>query len=140
MTVTLSESLHRLIHSYKSEIKGAINNSDMALHVGHIRALKCVQRIPNCHAQSISQKMGLDKSQVTRMVKELHSKGHIEKRPNPDNHRSQQLVLTKSGKHILNTMVTLDEATSEKMARGLTEQQINDFKHYAEIITSNLCE
>ncbi|REG85523.1 MarR family winged helix-turn-helix transcriptional regulator [Marinomonas pollencensis] len=139
MSLNLDESLHRLIHCYKSEIKNAITESNLSLHVGHIRALKCIQRIPNCSAQIISKKMNLDKSQIARIIKELQTKGHIEKHPNPDNHRSQLLVLTEQGKQAIDTITTLDGETSLKMTNGLTEQQIHDFKHYVEIMTKNLC-
>lgn len=139
MSSSLDESLHRLIHCYKSELKSVINESNLSLHVSHIRALKCIQRIANCSAQAISQKMNLDKSQVARIIKELQTKGHIEKHPNPDNHRSQLLILTPLGQQALNTVSSLDGVTSAKMTNGLSEQEIKDFKHCAEIMIKNLC-
>ncbi|MEL0614429.1 MarR family winged helix-turn-helix transcriptional regulator [Marinomonas arenicola] len=140
MPSNLDESLHRLIHCYKSQVKRTISDSHLDLHIGHIRALKCIRNIPKCSAQVISQRMNLDKSQVARIIKELLSKGHIEKHPNPDNHRSQLLLLTQSGQSVIDTMITLDSTTSAKMTHGLSEQEITDFKHYAEIMIRNLCE
>lgn len=138
MPLSIGESLHRLIHCYKSEMKRSIAESNLSLHISHIRALKCIKRIPNCSAQSISKKMLLDKSQVTRILKELSNAGHIEKRPNPTNHRSQLLALTLSGQEALKQIEGFEHNTIAKMTAGLTERQTEEFSILADIMTGNL--
>lgn len=138
MTSNLGESLHRFIHCYKTVLKNTITSADLGLQISHIRALKCINKTSNCSAQAISQKMMLDKSQVTRIIKELMTKGHIEKYPNPDNYRSQLLILTQTGQKILRDIAHLEDTTSKKMTAGLTDQQIQEFEQLVDIMMSNL--
>lgn len=137
MKEKIAESLHQLVHSYRHHMREEASRSGISIPVSHIRSLKCIHRIQNCHAKDIAERLSLDKSQITRVLKELVSLGYVKKVRNPDNHRSQLLSLTESGDALLNKLMALDQLAVEKMTRHLTEQQIVDFIYIAEMMTNN---
>jgi DNA-binding MarR family transcriptional regulator len=140
MSDNTSEVLHTLISTYRSSIKQAVNQSGINLPVTHIRSLKCIKKIPDCSATDISHRLRLDKSQVTRIIKELFSEGYIEKKPHPSNHRSQTLLLTQLGEEIMNAIHEIDQEMKSKMLLGLTDEQVQGFTIIADIMINNLSD
>lgn len=134
----IGESLHRLVHSYRSQVKDAAIKSGLSIPVSHIRSLKCIKNIENCSATDIASKLLMDKSQITRTLKELVNEGYVEKQTNPSNHRSQLLFLTDSGSALLTHLMTLEESTRNQMTAGLSSQQIDDFILIADTMRHNL--
>jgi DNA-binding MarR family transcriptional regulator len=138
MRDAIAESLYKLIQSHRSKMKNTATESGISIPISHIRSLKCIKKISNCSASDIAQKLSLDKSQVTRILKELVAEGYVQKRPAPNNHRSQLLVLTEIGNTLLDKLMTLHQQTIEIMTTGLNDQQIIDFINIAETMTNNL--
>lgn len=127
MKENIGESLHRLLHYYRHQVRSAALEANISMPVTHIRSLKCIKKINNCSAKDISGRLSLDKSQVTRVLKELLASRYIAKVRNPENHRSQLLSLTNSGHEQLSRIMKLEQIAVERMTRNLTDQQINDF-------------
>jgi DNA-binding MarR family transcriptional regulator len=138
MKETIGESLHKLMHHYRQQLREAALKSGISTPVSHIRYLKCINKIEQCNAKDIADRLSLDKSQITRVLKELVQSGYVEKVRSPDNHRSQLLSLTKSGEELLAKTTMLDRIAAENMTQNLTEQQIEDFSRISEIMASNL--
>jgi DNA-binding MarR family transcriptional regulator len=128
MSDNISEVLHTLISTYRSSIKQAVNQSGIDLPVTHIRSLKCIKEIPDCRATDISHRL--------RLV----SKGYIEKKPHPSNHRSQTLLLTQLGEEIMNAIHEIDQEMKSKMSLGLTDEQVQGFTVIADIMINNLSD
>jgi len=138
MKDSIGESLHQLMHHYRHQLREAAVMSGISIPVSHIRSLKCINKIENCNAKDIADKLSLDKSQITRVLKELVSSGYVEKVRSPNNHRSQLLSLTNSGSELLAKITMLDKAAAESMTQNLTDQQIEDFIRISEKMVSNL--
>ena len=138
MKESIGESLHTLMHHYRHQLREAALKSGISIPVSHIRSLKCINKIENCSAKDIADRLSLDKSQITRVLKELVHSGYVEKIRSPDNHRSQLLSLTINGAELLAKVTMLDKAATENMTQNLTEQQIEDFIRISEIMVSNL--
>ncbi|QUX91823.1 MarR family transcriptional regulator [Marinomonas sp. A3A] len=138
MKEKIGESLHKLMHNYRHQMREAASTSGIAIPVSHIRSLKCIKNIKNCSAKDISDRLSLDKSQITRVLKELVGAGYVIKVRCPDNHRSQLLSLTQIGSELLEKLMMLDQLAVEKMTKYLTAQQIEDFIHISEIMVNNL--
>lgn len=137
MKENIGESLHQLLHSYRYQIRNAALEANISIPVTHIRALKCINKMPNCSAKSISEKLSLDKSQVTRVINELQADSLIEKDQDPENYRSQLLSLTNTGREQLLQVLMLEQSAVETMTRDLTDQQVADFIHITNIMISN---
>ncbi|MBD5772082.1 MarR family winged helix-turn-helix transcriptional regulator [Marinomonas colpomeniae] len=138
MKDSIAESLHKLTHQYRSKMKEAIDTSGVIISVSHIRTLKCIKHINSCTASDIANRISLDKSQVTRILKDLVSEKHVEKIRDPSNHRSQLLNLTNSGNELLIEITKLNTHVIQTMTTGLTDQEVKDFIHIANIMASNL--
>ncbi|MBJ7538183.1 MarR family winged helix-turn-helix transcriptional regulator [Marinomonas transparens] len=138
MTDKLGEALHKLIHSYKGKMKQTAIESGIIVPFAHIRALKCIQHIEDCSATDISKRLGLDKSQVARIIKDLLNDHYIEKKQSPNNHRSQLLNLTEAGIEIMDRVQQVDKITRKKMSETLTTEQIENFISTAETMLKNL--
>jgi DNA-binding MarR family transcriptional regulator len=138
MKENIGESLHKLMHHYRHQLREAALKSGISIPVSHLRSLKCINKIEKCNAKDIADRLSLDKSQITRVLKELVQSGYVEKVRSPDNHRSQLLSLTKNGEELLAKITMLDRIAAENMTQNLTEQQIEDFSRISEIMVSNL--
>ncbi|RBP84684.1 MarR family transcriptional regulator [Marinomonas rhizomae] len=138
MKENIGESLHKLMHHYRHQVRETAAKSGILIPVSHIRSLKCINKITNCSAKDIADRLSLDKSQITRVLKELVSSGYVEKIRSPDNHRSQLLSLTKRGSELLTRITMLDRVAAQNMTQNLTDQQIEDFIHISEIMVNNL--
>jgi len=82
--------------------------------------------------------LGLDKSQVTRVINDLVERGYLTKERHPTNHRSSLLALTPPGKTLLDDIQTFEKTISRSMAVGLTAQQIDQFIQIADTMRHNL--
>jgi len=140
MTDNISEALHKLISSYRGAIKQMAGQRGIDLPITYIRTLKCIKKIPHCCATDISMRLRLDKSQVTRIIKALFNEGYVDKVKHPNNHRSQILLLTGSGKELMDLIAEIDQEVKNKMSIGLTNQQVQNFIVIADIMKNNLCE
>ncbi|MCW8355097.1 MarR family winged helix-turn-helix transcriptional regulator [Marinomonas pontica] len=138
MNTLFGDSLHTLMHSYRNQLRESAVAAGISIPVSHIRTLKCISKIHNCSAKDIANKLSLDKSQVTRTLKELVNEGYVDKKRSPCNHRTQLLTLTQTGNELLNDLIALDQATVQNMTQNLSQQQIEDFIRIAETMVSNL--
>lgn len=138
MKETIAEALHQLIHGHRNQMRSLTTSSGISIPVNHIRSLKCIDKIPNCSARDIAHKLSLDKSQITRVLKDLVLEGYVEKNPDPNNHRSQLLTLTKHGETLLIKLTDLHHQSIEVMTAGLSDQQVADFINISETMISNL--
>ena len=124
---TLSDNLHRLMHVYRSQLRAEVAAQDLGLPITHIRALKGICRNPESTAHSIAQRMQRDKAQITRVLKELLGDGLIEKRPNPNDGRSQLLFPTIKGEAVLKEVLQAEQKTADAMTRSLSPQELDLF-------------
>ena len=134
----LSDTLHRLVHVYKSRLRAEVAQRELGLPITHMRALKGICRNPHSTAQSIAQRMDRDKAQITRVLKELLSDGLIEKRPNPDDGRSQLLFPTEKGSEVMNHLLQAERETAVAMTRSLSAQELTLFAEMSARMVENL--
>lgn len=136
-TPLLSDALHRLMHAYKRQLRAGIQQHQIPLPITHIRALKCICRLPDSTAQSIAQRMNKDKAQITRVLNELMQSGLIEKTENPSDRRSQFLVPTAAGKQMLSKIDLLEKQAAANMTRNLSADELEAFVRIAGVMIEN---
>lgn len=135
---SISESLHRLVHSYKSRLRESIRDQSLSLPITHIRVLKGVCRNPECTAQSIGNRMQRDKAQITRVLNELLHDGLIIKVQNPADRRSQLLRPSAQGERVMAQLNALESAAITGMTQGLTPDDIDTFMRITKVMAENL--
>lgn len=136
-TSNLSESLHRLMHVYKSQLRSGIRQQGITLPINQVRALKGVGRIQNCTAKLIADRMNQDKAQIARVVNGLLEQGLIEKAENPDDRRSQYLVATAEGDAMLTKIDTAEEQAAVFMTRKLNAEELQTFIRLSAAMTDS---
>ncbi|MCK7596957.1 MarR family transcriptional regulator [Microbulbifer sp. CAU 1566] len=137
----LSDTLHRLVHVYKSRLRAEVTQRALGLPITHMRALKGICRNPHSTAQSIALRMHRDKAQITRVLKELLMEGLIEKRPNPEDGRSQLLFPTEKGSEVMRQLLEAERETAAAMTRSLSDAELKQFAELSARMVENLsCE
>ncbi|AZZ92445.1 MarR family transcriptional regulator [Hahella sp. KA22] len=139
---SVGESLHRLLHAYKRAMRQAYQEVNLTLAVSHIRSLKVINHAREkntiCTAQVIAERLQRDKAQITRVVKDLLEEGLIEKRDNPEDRRSQLLLLTQKGVDAYKTIKEVEALAGTRMAQGLNADEIREFVKLANAMAENL--
>ncbi|MDT3335388.1 MarR family winged helix-turn-helix transcriptional regulator [Shewanella sp. SP1S1-7] len=139
-SLSLSETLHRLVHAYKKQLRSDIAAQEIDLPVTHIRALKGVCRNPESTAQSIALRMQRDKAQITRVLNELQQGGLITKIDNPKDGRSQLLRPTAEGEKIMTQISTSERKTVARMTQALSSAEVDTFIKLANRISKSVDE
>jgi len=138
MSSSLGETLHRLVHAYKKQLRADINAQEINLPVTHIRALKGICRNPESTAQSIALRMQRDKAQITRVLNELQQSGLITKIDNPKDGRSQLLRPTTEGEKLMTQINAAERQTVAHITQALSPDDINTFIRLANIISDSV--
>ena len=139
-SLSLSETLHRLMHAYKTQLLSDIASQEIGLPITHIRALKGVCRNPESTAQSIALRMQRDKAQITRVLNELQQGGLITKIDNPKDGRSQLLRPTAEGEKITTQISTSELKTVARMTQALSSAEVETFIKLANRISKSVDE
>lgn len=139
----MGEALHRLLHTYKRAMRHAYREAGITLPIAHIRTLKIIRSQQHraddaCTAQLLAARLERDKAQIARVVKDLLGDGLIEKHDNPEDRRSQILRLTDQGTDTLDQIKAAETRAGKRMAKGLSEGELNTFVHLAGVMTDNL--
>lgn len=132
------ETLHRLVHAFKRAMREGLQDADMPLPISQMRTLKWIIKSPGVTAQQIAARTGQDKGRITRLVKELEENGLIERRPHPEDGRSQTLHLTPKGDALMEEYRAVESKIRTRMANGLSQKQITDFNEIASLMADNL--
>lgn len=104
----------------------------------HTRVLNIIEREKPCTALDITEFLGRDKAQVTRLIAPLIDQELVTKEPNPNDKRSQFLSITEAGAEIVNKVKRVDEETIEVITRNLNAEDVSEFQRIANLITRNL--
>ncbi|MCT7655620.1 MarR family transcriptional regulator [Oceanimonas sp. NS1] len=133
-----NDSLHRLMHAYKRQLRAGIQQHHISLPITHIRVLKAICRIPGVTARDIAQRMDQDKAQITRALNELTRSGFIARTPNPHDKRSQLLAPTAEGQALLSKIERLEQQAVAQMTHNLDSQELASFVRIANIMIDNV--
>lgn len=82
---------------------------------------------PGLAAKDICLLTGLPKNSISRAVSELMARRLIERETRNDDKRSKTLVLTRSGREVLATVIPLFAARQRAMRAALSEEELGQF-------------
>jgi DNA-binding MarR family transcriptional regulator len=132
------ETIFSLTRSYRGAIKKAINANELGLNGMIVRCLHIIQDSPQCTANTIVTRMGRDKAQIARLVKEMIASDLISKHPNPEDKRSQLLALSLQGKSLMEQIQVAETEIDKQMRVGLTDEEVETFQRVASAMANNL--
>ncbi|CAH6794463.1 Transcriptional regulator, MarR family protein [Vibrio chagasii] len=135
---TSLESIFRLVHSLKRQMSEQIESLDSEIAPMNIRVMKIITKKSPCTAIDIAHFLNRDKAQVTRLVNALINQELVKKSPNPEDKRSQLLVLTNKGEEIMTKVSNIDREMLQRMTKGMAEDELEQFRKVANKMAKNL--
>lgn len=135
---TSLESIFRLVHSLKRKMSEQIESLDSEIAPMNIRVMKIITKKSPCTAIDIAHFLNRDKAQVTRLVNALINQELVKKSPNPEDKRSQLLVLTNKGEEIMTKVSNIDREMLQRMTKGMNEDELEQFSQIANKMAQNL--
>ena len=135
---TSLESIFRLVHSLKRKMSEQIESLDSEIAPMNIRVMKIITKKSPCTAIDIAHFLNRDKAQVTRLVNALINQELVKKSPNPEDKRSQLLVLTNKGGDIMTKVSNIDREMLQRMTKGMNEDELEQFSQIASKMAQNL--
>ncbi|WP_215403647.1 MarR family winged helix-turn-helix transcriptional regulator [Vibrio gigantis] len=135
---TSLESIFRLVHSLKRQMSEQIDSLDSEIAPMNIRVMKIITKKSPCTAIDIAHFLNRDKAQVTRLVNALINQELVKKSPNPEDKRSQLLVLTSKGEEIMTKVSNIDREMLQRMTKGMNEDELEQFSQIANKMAQNL--
>ncbi|CAH0536385.1 MarR family winged helix-turn-helix transcriptional regulator [Vibrio marisflavi] len=134
----LSDSIFEIVHSYKVAMRRALKAKELGLNKMYVKCLSFIHASENCTANDIVSHFGRDKAQIARLIKDMIENGWLTKSPDPNDKRSQLLVLTTEGQELAIRVLDAQSALQTKMQHNLTDEEIALFKKIAGKVSENL--
>ena len=103
-------------------------------------ALLSIDREDGTPSTSISTRMGMEPTSLTRTLKTLEDKGLIIKKKNPDDGRGVLIYLTDLGKEKRELSKTTVLKFNEVIKQNITDEKLQHFMEVAEVINDLITE
>lgn len=132
------ETIFHLMHSLKGQLSENLETQQAGVVPMQARVLMMLHKIENCTANDIVKVSKRDKAQITRLISGLIDQGLLNKEPNPNDMRSQLLVLTEKGRKVQNLVLQQVESIQKHITAGLTKQEVEQFELVAAKMIQNL--
>lgn len=134
------DNLFHLVHVLKRQLHEQIEQLELPIAPMHVRVIKIISKQSPCTAMDVVNFLNRDKAQVTRLIKALIEEGFIEKRPNPEDKRSQCLLTTEKGNEVLAKIKAVDAEIFQKMTLNVSEEELEAFQLVAGKLAENLSQ
>jgi len=140
MSINAIEATFHLAHAIKQQLASQLEAKKLNLAPMHLRVLKVIAKHECCTAIDIAGFFKRDKAQITRLVKQLIELDFVEKKPNPEDKRSQLLLLTAQGKILQESLSVFSEEMQKQITLGISPEDLAVFVRVAEKMTKNLAD
>jgi len=101
------------------------------LSPGAYKMFSVIVAAERMRASDLSERMLVDKSLVSRMLRELEGHELIDRVPDPDDGRASFIVATESGRRRLEAVRATDD---QRLRRNLTEWDVDDIRNLAHLL------
>ncbi|MDP5190891.1 MarR family winged helix-turn-helix transcriptional regulator [Rheinheimera baltica] len=137
MTNVIETTFH-LAHAVKQQLSYVLETQNLGIAPMHVRVLKIIHKRKGCTAIDIAGLFKRDKAQITRLVQQLIELKLVQKQPNPDDKRSQLLVLTAKGEGVQHSVGAFFDTMQTQMFQHIEAYELEIFMKVAEKMTENL--
>lgn len=104
----------------------------------HWNVLCTLWESDNVTQTDLAKKAGLDRPNLTRILGRLEKKGFVERKPNPDDHRSYIIQLTKTGREAKAPLISIVEAHLNEVVMGMSQKEYDAGIRFLRIVIDNL--
>ena len=99
-------------------------------------ALLSIDPIKGTPSTSLGPKMGMEATSLSRTLKNMETRGLIERKPNPEDGRGVLIFLTEFGKEKREYSRERVLTFNNKIRENIPEEKLNSFYEVAEIINN----
>ena len=138
--MSVVDTIRFLAHGVKKQLAIRLEAEALGLVPTQVRVMKFIHKRSPCTALDIASVMQRDKAQITRLISGLMEQGLVEKIPNPQDKRSQLLLLTNEGGKIQESLSKITKRAEQAMTKGIAEQDMQTFFSVAQKMLNNLEE
>ena len=120
----LAQELDRVMRKIDAQMHKSMPAIDTG-RIGPMGSLLLMQihRIQPCKNQTLATAMGRDNSQLTRLTRDLETKGVLKREPSRDDKRATLLSLTAEGENFLNEAKSVLNEVVQSVAKGLSREE-----------------
>ncbi|QUX94823.1 MarR family transcriptional regulator [Marinomonas sp. CT5] len=126
------------IGGLKTSMKNTMKGNGLTLSPLYFMILKQIHETENCTANYLADTTGRDKGQVTRLVQEVMNQELVIKCPNPNDKRSQFLLLTDKGLNLYHQLAAADLAILKGMRANVSDDELQIFLKIGTKMLNNL--
>ena len=141
-TTTTKDSLAFLLISGTRMLNAAferrISNAGLGLTPGEARALLAIAAIDGSKQSDIAARLGIEPMTICAYLDKLQSLDLIERKPDPQDRRSNRVMLTVASQAMLHAVREELEALQTQATQGMSTKQIQAFRQLLETLHKNL--
>lgn len=130
----------RSFNRFYTRLLGLLNRtpSGLSAPLAEARALFEINNTPGLCAAELSRSLGMDRSQLSRILARLIKQGHVQRQGEPAGRKSLPLFITAQGRELL---YSLEQAATEQAAsllEDLSPQQLNRLREALQTVQTLL--
>lgn len=110
--------LHR-----KAQIHWTQILKDVGISAAEYPILICLNYQDGITQEEITERLGIDKSAVTRVIQSLYEKGMVERKKDKIDRRCNRIYLTEEGKKTKEPIEQTKKEWSDTLMKGMTEEE-----------------
>ena len=119
----LFSHIAELFHTGKSVLSREFQAAGLPYPATYLKVTRLIDRIQPCTAQTLVQKLQRDKAQITRLLNDMETHGLIAREPNPEDRRSQLLLLSAKGRDDFAAMQAIETKMVKQMTKGMSREE-----------------
>lgn len=114
------------------------NLDTLEIHHGQHRILMELAKAKSDSQKDIAEKMNISTATIAVAVKKLEKGGFIEKIMDPSDNRTNNIIITKKGRDIVEKSHRIFESVDKKVLKDFTEEEQEAFMSFLQRINKNL--
>lgn len=135
---SLEQQIANLTQSLRENISKELIKKEITLTFYQSLVLFRIAEKTPCTAHDVVVSTKKDKAQITRLVNDLIAIGYLDRTPNPKDKRQLLLTLTATGQECFEEIRAVREKISEKMTRGIPQNQQQEMLRWIQLMENNL--
>ncbi|WP_068716744.1 MarR family winged helix-turn-helix transcriptional regulator [Vibrio tritonius] len=135
---SLEQQIANLTQSLREKISKELIKKEITLTFYQSLVLFRIAEKTPCTAHDVVVSTKKDKAQITRLVNDLIAIGYLDRAPNPKDKRQLLLTLTATGQECFEEIRAVREKISEKMTRGIPQNQQQEMLRWIQLMENNL--
>ncbi|MCA2014773.1 MarR family winged helix-turn-helix transcriptional regulator [Vibrio tritonius] len=135
---SLEQQIANLTQSLRENISKELIKKEITLTFYQSLVLFRIAEKTPCTAHDVVVSTKKDKAQITRLVNDLIAIGYLDRAPNPKDKRQLLLTLTAAGQECFEEIRAVREKISEKMTRGIPQNQQQEMLRWIQLMENNL--